>query len=154
MTEYDITKGMTYMYFTGKPVYPFGHGLSYTTFRYSRFRISPKRSNGSMVHVTFELKNTGRRAGDEVVQLYVRDAHASVKRPIRELRGFERVSLKPGEWKTVGFNLPAESLAFYDVSKKAFATEPGTFEVYIGSSSEDVRFKGQFELTSPGQWPQ
>ena len=75
-----------------------------------------------------------------------------MKRPKKELRGFERISLKPGETKSVSFSLPAETLSFYDVSKKAFVTEPGAFEALVGSSSEDIRARGQFEVTSPGQW--
>ena len=88
-----------------------------------------------------DVQNTGKRAGDEVVQLYVRDVEASVKRPKKELRGFERISLKPGERKTVSFTLPAEKLSFYDVKSKSFVVEPGQFEVMIGSSSEDIRAK-------------
>ena len=155
MTEYDITKGMTYMYFTGKPVYTFGHGLSYTTFQYSNLNVSPKRISGSgQVTVRVDVRNAGKRAGDEVVQLYVHDVQASVKRPAKELRGFERISLKPGEKKTVTFTLPAEKLAFYDVRKKAFAVEPGAFEAMAAASSDDIREKRPFEVTSAGQWPQ
>ena len=107
MNEYDITKGFTYMYFEGTPVYPFGHGLSYTTFQYSNLRLSAKQmaANGTMT-VRVDVQNTGKRAGDEVPQLYVHAVAPSVKRPIKELRGFERVSLKPGEKKTVTFTVP------------------------------------------------
>ena len=151
MTEYDITKGFTYMYFNGKPLYPFGHGLSYTTFQYTNFDASPKQVAGDgQVTVRVDVQNTGKRAGDEVVQLYVHDVQASVKRPSKELRGFERVSLGPGERKTVSFSLPAEKLSFYDTNKKAFVVEPGAFEVFVGSSSEDTRVKGQFEVTTGG----
>jgi beta-glucosidase len=147
MDEYDITKGFTYMYFDGKPEYPFGHGLSYTSFRYTNLDISPKQISSTgqaTIHVTVE--NTGGRAGDEVVQLYVHDDHASVKRPKKELVGFERISLRPGEKKTVAFNLPAEKLAFYDENKKAFSVDPGRFEVMGGSSSEDIRSTGALEV--------
>ena len=155
MTEYDITKGMTYMYFTGKPVYPFGHGLSYTTFNYSNLNVSPRKISGSgQVTVRVDVRNSGARAGDEVVQLYMRDVQSSVKRPAKELRGFERISLKPGEKRTLAFTVPAEKLAFYDVNKKAFAAEPGAFEAMVGSSSEDIRARRGFEVTSAGQWPQ
>ncbi len=153
MDEYDITKGFTYMYFEGKPAYPFGHGLSYTTFNFTNLHISSQRIPGNgEVTVRVDVQNTGRRAGDEVVQLYVHDLQASVKRPKKELRGFERISLKPGEKKTVSFPLPAERLAFYDEGRKAFVVKPGAFEIFIGSSSEDIRAKGQFEVVSPAQW--
>ena len=147
MTEYDITKGFTYMYFEGKPAYPFGHGLSYTAFQYTDLSVSPKVTSASgEVTVRVDVQNSGRRAGDEVVQLYTHDVEASVKRPRKELRGFERISLKPGEKKTVSFSLPAEKLAFYDVRKKAFFVEPGAFDVFIGSSSEDIRLSGRIEV--------
>ena len=89
MDEYDITKGFTYMYFDGKPVYPFGHGLSYTTFTYSNLNVSPQEITGSgQATVRVNVRNSGKVAGDEVVQLYVHDVEASVKRPKLELRGF------------------------------------------------------------------
>ncbi len=154
MDEYDITKGFTYMYFGGTPVYSFGHGLSYTTFAYSNLTLSSKSINGTgTVTVRVNVKNTGKVAGDEVPQLYVRDVQASVKRPKLELRGFERIMLKPGEQRTVSFTLPAEKLAFWDETKHAFVTEPGTFEVLVGSSSDDIKLRAQFDVTSAGQWP-
>ena len=154
MTEYDITKGFTYMYFDGKPVYPFGHGLSYTTFAYSNLSLSSKSIDGNgTVTVRVNVRNSGKIAGDEVPQLYVRDVQASVKRPKLELRGFERINLKPGEQRTVTFTLPAEKLSFWDETTHAFVTEPGTFEVLVGGSSADIKLRGQFEVTSPGQWP-
>ena len=154
MDEYDITKGFTYMYFDGKPVYPFGHGLSYTTFAYSNLGLSSKSINGNgTMTVRVTVRNSGKVAGDEVVQLYVRDVQASVKRPKLELRGFERINLKPGEQRTVTFILPAEKLAFWDETKHAFVTEPGLFEVLVGSSSQDIKLRGQFEVTSAGRWP-
>ena len=153
MTDYDVTKGFTYMYFAGTPQFPFGHGLSYTEFRYDNLQISPKQTpvNGK-VTVSVEVENTGKRAGDEVVQLYVHDVECSVKRPSKELRGFERISLKPGEKKTVTFALPADALAFYDEKKKHdFVVEPGAFEALVGSSSEDIRVRGRFEVTAVGE---
>lgn len=151
MMEYDITKGFTYMYFEGEPDYVFGHGLSYTTFDYTNLKVAGNVPGGQLdVHV--DVGNSGRRAGDEVVQLYVRDVEASVKRPTKELVGFERIHLKPGETKTVSFSVPSERLAFWDERKKAWAVEPGAFEVMIGSSSADIRLKGQFHVATPGQW--
>jgi len=154
MTEYDITKGFTYMYFEGRPVYPFGHGLSYTTFTYSNLNISSSRIPGNgQVTVRVNVRNSGKVAGDEVPQLYVRDVQSSVKRPKLELRGFERISLKPGEQRTVSFTLPAEKLAFWDETTHASVTEPGAFEVLVGPSSEDIRLRGQLDVTSAGRWP-
>lgn len=154
MTEYDITKGFTYMYFDGRTEYPFGHGLSYTTFEYSNLRFSEKQIPGTgAVVVSIDVQNTGRRPGDEVVQLYVRDIEASVNRPLKELRGFERISLKAGEKRTVSFELPAEKLAFFDEYADAFVTEAGVFEAMAGSSSADIRARGEFRVTSRGQWP-
>jgi beta-glucosidase len=153
MDVYDVTKGFTYMYLEGQPVYPFGHGLSYTTFHYSNLRVSPgKIPSSGQVTVRVDVRNTGKRAGDEVVQLYVRDAEASVKRPKKELRGFERISLKPGEKRTVSFSLPAEKLSFYDVKSKSFVVEPGEFQVLIGSSSEDIRVRQSFLVTTAGSF--
>jgi beta-glucosidase len=153
MEEYDIRKGFTYMYHQGEPVYPFGHGLSYTTFEYSNLGLSSKQIPGDgQIAVRVDVRNTGQRAGDEVVQLYVRDVEASVKRPKKELRGFERISLRPGETRAVSFWVPAEKLSFYDEGRKAFVTEPGVFEIMVGSSSEDIRARAQFSVTSPGVW--
>jgi beta-glucosidase len=88
-----------------------------------------------------------------VAQLYVRDLQASVKRPKLELRGFERIALKPGEQRTVSFTLPAEKLAFWDEATHSFVTEPGTFEVLVGGSSDDIKLRGRIEVSSAGRWP-
>jgi beta-glucosidase len=147
MNEYDITKGFTYMYFTGEPVYPFGHGLSYTTFRYDRLRLSSKQMRATdKLSVSVDVTNTGKVAGDEVAQLYVHAVAPSVKRPIKELRGFQRISLKPGEHRTVTFNLPGDKLAYYDASKHAWVVEPGKFDVMLGSSSADIRLRDQVQV--------
>jgi beta-glucosidase len=118
------------------PLYPFGHGLSYTKFRLSELSLSTReiRTDGSL-NVSVAVENTGERAGDEVVQLYIRDVAASVVRPVKELRRFERVSLRPGEKRTVRFTLTAEDLGFYDRRMK-FIVEPGEFRVIAGTSSE------------------
>ena len=96
----------------------------------------------------FDVKNVGKRDGDEVAQLYVRDLECSVVRPSRELRGFERISLKAGEKKTVTLTLPGDKLSFYDEKTHGFIVEPGTFELMVGSSSEDIRLKGKFDVSS------
>ncbi|MBE3069764.1 MAG: glycoside hydrolase family 3 C-terminal domain-containing protein, partial [Planctomycetes bacterium] len=150
--EYDITKGFTYMYLNGKPLFAFGHGLSYTEFRYSGLQVSPAQMPADgQATVSAIVENVGKRAGDEVVQLYVRDVECSVKRPAKELRGFQRLHLKPGEKKMVTFPLPAAKLAFYDeVKTHGFVVEPGAFDVLVGSSSEDIRVQGRIEVTSGG----
>jgi beta-glucosidase len=146
-TEYDITKGFTYMYLNGAPLFPFGHGLSYTTFAYDNFRISPKEIPvDGTVTVTVDVKNTGARAGDEVAQLYVHEVKPVVKRPAKELRGFQRVSLAPGEKRALTFTIPAEKLAFWDETRHAFVVNPGAFDILVGASSEDIRLKGQIEV--------
>jgi beta-glucosidase len=126
-------------------LYFFGHGLSYTTFAYSNLRIGPQLREGSNIPVTFDLKNTGSREGDEVVQLYTRELVTSVTTYEKTLRGFERIHLKPGETKTVSFTLTPDDLALWDRSNH-FVVEPGKFRVMIGSASEDIRLTGEFEI--------
>jgi beta-glucosidase len=152
MKEYDITRGFTYMYFEGEPDYVFGHGLSYTTFDYSNLEVSGDVP-GAPLDVHVDVRNSGARAGDEVVQLYVRDVEASVKRPSKQLMAFERIGLKPGETKRVAFSVPAERLAFWDERAKAWVVEPGAFEVMVGSSSADIRLRRQLRAAARGQWP-
>jgi beta-glucosidase len=151
-SEYDITKGFTYMYFQDRPLFPFGHGLSYTRFGYSNLQITPKQvpADGK-VSISVEVRNIGERAGDEVVQLYVHDVACSVKRPVKELRGFERIHLKPGEKRTMTFELPGEKLSFYDVKQHRFVTEPGAFDVLVGSSSADISVRGRFTVQAVGK---
>ena len=140
--EYDVTKGFTYLYFTGKPQFAFGHGLSYTTFRYSGLRLTPlSTGTDGKVTVSLEVQNTGTRAGDEVVQLYVHEQQPSLKRPKEELRGLARVALGPHEKKLVTFALAAADLAFYDVTPKKFVVHPGAYDVMIGSASDDIRLR-------------
>jgi beta-glucosidase len=121
---------------TCAPLYPFGYGLSYTTFDVSNLRLSSHTmpSSGS-VTATVDVKNTGSRSGDEVVQLYIHDPVATISQPVRRLRGFERVSLAPGQTKTVSFRLDRSDVGFYDDSGN-FVVEPGTIDVYAGDSSE------------------
>jgi len=144
--NYDIiNNARTYMYFEKPVLYPFGYGLSYTTFKYSNLRLSAEKiARDGAIKIGCTVQNTGNYKGDEVVQVYVRDLKASVKVPIRQLKRFQRITLKPGEHKTVSFNLPASELSFYDIKSNDFIIEPGEFEVQIGSSSEDIRLRKKF----------
>ncbi len=144
--NYDIINyGRTYMYFEKPVLYPFGYGLSYTTFKYSNLRLSAdKISKDGSIKIGCTVQNTGNYKGDEVVQVYIRDIKASVKVPIRQLKRFQRITLNPNEYKTVSFNLPASELSFYDIKSNDFIVEPGEFEVQIGSSSEDIRLRKKF----------
>jgi beta-glucosidase len=141
-------EGRTYRYFRGKPLYPFGHGLSYTRFAYSDLRLSRARAGvGDSVEVSLDVKNVGSRDGDEVVQLYARDVQTTAPAPIRELRGFERVALKAGEQRRVRFTLvPERDLARYDEGRKALAVEPGEFELELGASSGDLRLRSRLTV--------
>jgi beta-glucosidase len=131
--------GSRYLDLPSTPLFPFGHGLSYTTFAYSDLRLS-RRTMGALdsLMVQVRVTNTGQRAGEEVVQLYIRDVVASVTRPVKELRGFRRISLRPSESKTVAFTLGSQELAFYGESGKR-VVEPGEFRVFVGGSSERVQ---------------
>jgi beta-glucosidase len=131
------------------PLYPFGHGLSYTTFRLSNLRVSSGRiAQNGRVTVTVDVENTGRRAGDEVVQLYIRDVAASVTRPVRELKGFQRITLAPGDKRQVQFTLGPEHLSFYDQNMR-LVVEPGEFKIFVGTSSVGG-LEGSFAVTAEG----
>jgi beta-glucosidase len=132
---------------TTKPLFAFGYGLSYTTFVYSNLSVAPNGGSLSQpVIVSFDMTNTGHREGAEVAQLYVGDPHASVPRPVKELKGFARVNLKPRETKHVTIRLDRRSFSFYDVNKKDWNAEPGEFLLLVGASSDDIRLKGSFTL--------
>lgn len=147
ISEYDITKGFTYLYLKGAPLYGFGHGLSYTSFRYDNLKLSKSSIDPTgRLEISVDVTNTGKRAGDEVPQLYFRDLECSVPRPHKELRGFERITVHPGEKRSVSFTLPGEKLAFWDENTHAFLTEPGRFEVMVGASSEDIRVREEFTV--------
>ncbi|NPA36777.1 MAG: beta-glucosidase [Chlorobi bacterium] len=129
-----------------KALYPFGYGLSYTTFRYSNLNIKPQKGGtGSEINVSFDITNTGDYDGDEVVQLYINDEYSSVITYEKILRGFKRVHLKKGETKTIKFTIRPDDLSLYD-KHMDFVTEPGKFNVLVGSSSEDIRLKGSFVM--------
>ena len=151
MKEYDITKGFTYMYFDGDVDWAFGYGLSYTAFDYSNMSITGTIPAGPLT-VTAEIRNAGTRAGDEVVQLYVRDVEASVKRPKKQLMGFERISLAPGETRKVSFTLSPERLAFWDQKRKASILEPGAFEAIVGDVLRRRAPREESEASTPAQW--
>ena len=128
------------------PLYPFGHGLSYTTFEYADFSLSTTRvAAGGRLDVSLSVRNTGTVAGDEVVQLYTCDEYGCVPRPVKELKGFARIPLQPGETRRVIFHLPVDLLAFHDEQLK-LVVEAGTEKVMLGSSSEDIRCEGSFEI--------
>ncbi len=130
-----------------EPLFPFGHGLSYTTFEYCGLAITPAAVKaGGKVGVTLQVRNTGARAGAEVVQLYLHDVQSSLERPEKELKGFARVVLQPGETRSVDFSLDQAALAFFDPDKGDWVAEKGAFEVLIGASSRDIRLRGVFNL--------
>ena len=131
-----------------EPLFPFGHGLSYTTFRYANLRAPHSVALGSPIQVSVDVTNTGRRAGEETVELYVGDeATTEVVRPPQELKGFEKVSLAPGETRTVSFTLQPRDLSYYGVERAGWTSTPGAHRIFIGSSSRDIRAQQAFELT-------
>ncbi len=135
-----------YVGVSSRPLFPFGHGLSFTRFEYTNLDISPQLVTAAdTVAIQVDVTNVGRRSGEEVVQLYVNDVVASVTRPVKELKGFERIELAAGERKRVRFDLAVSQLAFYDRQMQR-VVEPGAIQVMVGSSSEDIRLTGQFEI--------
>jgi len=140
MMDYNIRDGKTYMYFKGEPLYPFGFGLSYTTFKYSNLRASaPQLAGNSEVTMSVDVTNTGSRAGDDVVQMYVKHLGSKVERPREELKGFRRVTLAPGETKTVEMPLKASALAWWDEKLPGFRVESEPVSVMIGNSASDIQ---------------
>jgi beta-glucosidase len=140
MMDYDIRHGRTYMYFKGDPLYPFGYGLSYTTFRYSNLKTnSTQMAKDGAITVRVDVTNTGSRAGDEVVQLYVKHMKSKVERPREELKGFQRISLQPNETKTVQIPLRASDLAYWDEKQSGFKVETEPVNLMVGSSSSDTK---------------
>ncbi|MHC4364438.1 MAG: beta-glucosidase BglX [Planctomycetota bacterium] len=129
------------------PLFAFGYGLSYTTFEYSNLKVSPSKiAIGQLITVSAEVKNTGSRSGEEIVQLYIRDLVASVTRPVKELKGFKKILLEPGEKRTVSFVLTPDHLAFYDINMN-HTVEPGRFAVWVGPSSAEG-LEGKFEVAA------
>ncbi len=140
MLDYDIRNGRTYMYAKAKPIFPFGHGLSYTSFKYSHLKV---RKEGDRCLVSFDLKNTGSRDGEEVVQLYARFKGDDAS---KRLRGFERVAVKAGETVKVELAVPLEDLKLWDAEQHAWAAPKGRTRILIGASSEDIRLKKRIRL--------
>ena len=139
--DYDITKGRTYQYFTGECLYPFGYGLSYTTFDYKDIRVEDK---GDSVEVSFRVKNAGKMAGDEVSQLYVKTPEAGG--PIKQLKGFARTHLKKGETRTVTITVRKESLRNWDAAQGKFIVPTGSYRFMVGASSADIRLTKDIQL--------
>jgi beta-glucosidase len=150
MVRYEEGLLVGYRYFDTReiePLFPFGHGLSYTRFEYSDFKLAqgPER-DGPLATVTFALVNTGDRAGAEVAQVYIHQSQPSLPRPYKELKGFRKIFLKPGERQTVSIPLDRSAFAFYDPEQKGWLAEKGEYEIFVGSSSRDIRLAGKFNL--------
>jgi beta-glucosidase len=145
--EYDVSKGYTYQYFKGVPLYPFGHGLSYTRFKYSNLALSASTAAVSgQVQLSFDVSNVGDREGADVAQLYSHQVKSVTYQPLKTLRAFKRVSLNPGQSTRVSFTLPVSQLAYYDTRKAKFAVEPADFDLMVGSSSEDIRLRARLQV--------
>jgi beta-glucosidase len=139
--------GYRYWTTTGKhPLFPFGFGLSYTTFSFSNLTAPPSAASGSPVEVSFDLTNTGSVAGAEVAQLYVSDPSATVDRPERELKGFNKVRLDPGQTKHVTFWLDGRAFSYWSESKHGWTIDPGRFVIRIGDSSENTPLSADLNL--------
>ena len=148
MMDYNIRNGRTYMYFAGTALYPFGYGLSYTTFTYSNLRLSGDHVPvAGQVTVSVDVTNSGSRGGDEVVQMYVQYPNSAVSRPNRELKGFKRVTLQPGDKQTVDFTLAATALAYYNETANQFTVEQQPVRLLIGASSADIRLETTVPVT-------
>ncbi len=147
--NYNIRNGRTYLYFQGNPLYPFGHGLSYTTFAYKNLRLSSRTIGpGDKLTISLDVTNTGTREGDEIVQVYVHVAAGTVTRPIKQLINFDRIHLKASETRTVNFELAHDerALSYWDEDKYEFVVDPGKVDIMIGASSADIKLKGQVHL--------
>lgn len=147
--SYNIRYGRTYLYYEGVPLYPFGHGLSYTSFDYSGLKISEDSLKpGGILALQMQVRNSGKREGDEIIQFYVHVSAGTVQRPLKQLVGFERVHLAAGESRTVHFTLRHDegALSYWNEDKQAFVVDPGTVNLMIGASSADIRMVHQVKL--------
>ena len=148
--DYDIRKGRTYMFFKGKPLYPFGYGLSYTQFAYQSSKASGSSlATGGTVHIKVKIANTGPKDGDEIVQLYVRFPNSKIVRPIKQLVDFKRLHIKSSMSQTVTLKLSHDDLAlrYWDTAANEFVLEPGKIELLVGRSSDDIQYRHAIELT-------
>jgi beta-glucosidase len=147
ITDYDLLRnGTTYQYYAGDPLYGFGHGLSYSAFDYSGIRLSSTMMTGAPVTVSVDVTNTGDRAGDEVVQLYTHQRSSRDPQPIKALRGFERVTLEPGETRTVRFVLRPADLAHWDVTRGRWVVETSPEDLMVGAASDDIRARATLRV--------
>jgi beta-glucosidase len=153
MMDYDIRHGRTYMYSKDKPLYPFGYGLTYTSFAYEGLTLSAKAVNADgEVQVTVKVRNTGKRAGDEVVQMYVQHLGSAVERPQLELKGFERVRIEPGAAKNVVLNLKPRDLAYWDEARHAWCTEKEPVRILAGGSSDKLPVQANLQIENTGEY--
>ena len=143
--DYNMSSGngFTYRYHKGKTLYPFGHGLSYTKFKYSKLKVNKIRlTEKEKFKISFTIKNIGNYNGDEVVQVYIKDLNSEFQMPIKQLRNFERISLNKKDEKIIEFEfIPIKDLRYYNSTKQKYMVEKGSFEIQVGSSSEDIRLK-------------
>jgi beta-glucosidase len=147
MMDYDIRRGRTYMYFRDKPLYPFGYGLSYTTFDYRDLRTSASYlSSTGEIEISVAVRNTGRRTGEEVVQLYVTHLNSTVARPLKELKAFTRVHLAPQEEKIVKLTLPAARLAYWNAEMDRWVVEKDEIDIVVGGSSSDAKLRKKIRV--------
>ncbi|WPR71134.1 glycoside hydrolase family 3 C-terminal domain-containing protein [Flavobacterium sp. NG2] len=149
MHDYNIKNGRTYMYFKGKPLYPFGYGLSYTSFQFKNLKLDKKALKSTEnLSVSVQVTNTGKVDGDEVVQLYIRDLNSANEAPAKALKGFERIHLKKGETKTVQLSVPYQAFSYYNVARQRFEVKNGSFEILVGNSSDNLLVKETIQLKS------
>ena len=147
-TDYSMAN-RTYRYFSGKPLYAFGHGLSYTKFNYSGGKLdSNKIAQDGTVKVTFTIKNSGGRDGDDVAQVYYRHVNSKVPQPKESLCGFKRVSVQKGKSTQVTVEIPVQRLRYWDVEKKQYVVEAGNYEILVGAASDDIKLKLPFTVVS------
>jgi beta-glucosidase len=153
MMDYNLLHGRTYLYSKEKPLYAFGFGLSYTTFAYEGLSLSaPKANAEGTVHVTVKVKNTGKRAGDEVVQLYVQHLDSKVERPQLELKGFRRVRIGPGAEKNVTMDLKPRDLAYWDAAAHEWRVEKEPVRILAGGSSDKLPVQATLQVETSGEF--